>query len=324
MRMRPPHPVQSILVFLLALGIAACESESTPTALAPSNPVVQSDPGRPGGDGSQAGDGEQEPGPPSPKEDEPQAGGDDGDDRSGPSQEQPEPEPEPGDEPGNAGTSGKKNPPEEPAEPAAPGDPGDPPDEAPTDPTSDPDSDDTTPPDSSGDDDLMATLKDDLDRELARLDSLVPQMLDLYLDLLTTWTLSLLQDTGEMLACTPLPYAFDADIIGPEGGKLDVGEHMVVIPEGALDRPVVIVAQSVPSLNVEMDLFPEGLSFREPVVLTLSYYHCSSSVLRDPSPYRIVYIDENGELHDRPSTDDKDRYWVKGLLDHFSRYAIAR
>lgn len=300
MRMRPPHPKHSILVFLLALWIAACESDSPPTAPVPGDRVVQSEPGPSGGNGSQGGDGRQEPGPPSPNEDEPPAGGDDG---SGPSEEQPEPEPEPGNEP------------------PAP--------EAPSDPPAAPDSVETSPPDSTGDDDLLAALNEEPERELAELISLIPQMLDLYADLLTTWTLSLLQDTGELLACTPLTYAFDAEIIGPAGGTLNVRNHTLSIPAGALDRPVVIVAQSVPSLNVEIALTPHGLSFTKPVALTLSYEQCGSGLLGggllgDQTTYRIVHIDENGDLHDVPSTDDKLRRRVTGSLDHFSRYAIAR
>ncbi|MGH7556184.1 MAG: hypothetical protein ACREMD_00080 [Gemmatimonadota bacterium] len=339
MRMRPQRPTHSILVFVLAFGIAACQSDSPPTAPVPNEPIVQTDPEIPGGDGSQAGDHQEDPAPLSPNDDQPPADGDTGDEGSGTSEE--EPVPEPGDEPEDPETTDETDPsgeptapadPTEPANPTEPADPADPTEptapadpagDAPNDPTSDPDSVATAPPDSTSNDDPLTALTDELNRELARLNSLVPEMLDLYLDLLTNLTLTLLQDTGELLACTPLPFAFDADIIGPAGGTLVVGPHTVSIPAGALDHPVVIVAQSIPSLNVEIGLIPHGLSFEKPVALTLSYGHCDGGLLGQ-SAYRIVYIDPSGQLHDVPSSDDKARKRVTGWLDHFSRYAIAR
>lgn len=293
MRMRPHR--HAIWLLVLALGILACESDSSPTGPGANHPTVQGDPGSPGGDDAQAGDPE-DPGPsnddPSPNEDPPPANDD------------------PPDAGGDAGNDGSDAPEEEPA-----GTPDDGPEDTDATPPADPAPD--------PDDDLLAALEEELEGELARLNARIPLLGDLYLDLLRTWVTTLLQDTGELLACTPQPYAFDAAIVGPSGGELVVGAHRLVIPAGALDRPVVIVAQSVPSLNIDMDLAPNGLSFSEPVLLTLSYDHCGNEVLGQP-PFRIVYIDPGGTLEDRPSTDDRSNRRVTGLLDHFSRYAIAR
>ncbi|MGH7588582.1 MAG: hypothetical protein ACRELU_08315 [Gemmatimonadota bacterium] len=302
MRNRPHRYPIALLV--LALGIIACQSDSPPTGPISNEPIVQNDPSPPGGDGSQTGDREDDPGSPpstnddpSPNDDQPDPGGDQGEDGADTAEDDPAGTPDDGpEEPG-------ATPPPDPGEPEAPGEP--------EDPAPDPD------------DDLLAALDEVLQGELERLNALVPVLNDLYLDLLLTWVITLLQDTGELLACTPLPYGFDAAIVGPSGGKLVVGAHTLEIPAGALDRPVVIVAQSVPSLNIDMDLAPDGLSFQKPVSLTLSYGHCGGDVLGEPS-FRIVYVRPNGDLEDRPSTDDKSKRRVTGWLDHFSRYAIAR
>ena len=270
-----------IALFVLALGIMACQSDSPPTGPILNEPIVQNDPGS----------------PPSTNDDQPGPGGDQGDDGSDTGEEDPAGAPDDG--------------PEEPSA-TPPPDPGEP--EEPVEP-------ENTPPDP--DDSLLAALDEVLQGELARLNALVPVLNDLYLDLLLTWVTTLLEDTGELLACTPLPYAFDAAIVGPSGGTLVVGTHTLEIPAGALEQPVVIVAQSVPSLNIDMDLAPDGLSFQKPVLLTLSYGHCGGDALGE-SPFRIVHVRPNGDLEDRPSTDDKSERRVTGSLDHFSRYAIAR
>lgn len=306
MRKRPHRLTHSILLLVLALGIAACRSDSPPTGPVPNEPIVQSDPASPDGNGSQAGDGERDPGPPpSSDDDPPDSGGDAGSDGSDPSEE--EPAQGSGDEPEDPEDTDTTSPPDE-AEPTDPNA-----EEPPDTPTPAP-----APPD---EDDLLTALGEELDRELARLNSLVPFMSDLYLSLLLDWTISLVKSTGELLACVPLPYAFDAAIIGPAGGTLVVGDHTLSIPAGALDEPVVIVAEAEPSQNIVIDLTPHGQSFRKPVALTLSYDHCGSG---DPSPYRIVYVAPDGTLQDRPSIDDKVAHRVTASLEHFSRYAIAR
>lgn len=305
MRIRPHR--HSILLLVLALGLIACEADGPPTGPIASGPIVQNDPDPPGADGSETGDLEDDPGPPAAPEDDPA----------------PDEPPAPNDDPpatgDDQGEEGSDAPAEDPPD-APPDGPQDPDPSPPPDPGEEPE---PAPEPDEPDDDLLAGLAEVLEGELARLNARIPEMVVLYLDLLLDLTSSLLGATGELLACTPLPYAFDADIVGPAGGTLTVGDHTLSIPAGALEEPVVIVGQSVPSLNVEMDLAPDGLSFDKPVALTLSYGHCGGGA-GDGSPYRIVYIDEDGTLEDRPSTDDKVGRRVTGWLDHFSRYAIAR
>src|SRR2546426_4612455 len=55
---------------------------------------------------------------------------------------------------------------------------------------------------------------------------------------------SVSQPTAEtgLLACSDLPYDAVTVVIGPGGGSISVGPHTLVIPAGALERPVAIRA----------------------------------------------------------------------------------
>src|SRR6185295_8793656 len=51
----------------------------------------------------------------------------------------------------------------------------------------------------------------------------------------------LLRPTG-LLQCSALPAASVTQTIGPEGGSITVGPHVLRIPAGALDKPTTITA----------------------------------------------------------------------------------
>src|SRR5437867_4303781 len=81
---------------------------------------------------------------------------------------------------------------------------------------------------------------------------------------------SLLQVTG-LLTCSPLPYASATQTVGPSGGVLYVGPHILSIPAGALGAPVAITA-TAPSDKVNRIKFqPAGLIFQKSASLTMSY-----------------------------------------------------
>jgi hypothetical protein len=110
--------------------------------------------------------------------------------------------------------------------------------------------------------------------------------------------------------------------IGPEGGTLTVGAHVLRIPAGALTSAVTISA-AVPAGNVvSIVLQPEGLQFQTPAQLTLSYAECG--VLHAALPKRIAYTtDELVILSFISSWDNLLARRVTGSLDHFSTYAVA-
>jgi hypothetical protein len=108
--------------------------------------------------------------------------------------------------------------------------------------------------------------------------------------------------------------------VGPLGGVIRIGPHSLFIPAGALDRPVAITASAPEAQHVTVDFAPEGLRFRYPAVLRLSYAHCDHRPLLP----RVVYINDLLSILELlPSLDDLAGQAVTTKLRHFSGYAIA-
>jgi hypothetical protein len=125
----------------------------------------------------------------------------------------------------------------------------------------------------------------------------------------------------QLLRCEPQEYAGEAAIIGPKGGTLKVGDHELVVPQGALTEEVLISAESPTSSLVDVQLAPHGLEFRKPVKLTLSYEHCVRPTSTD---LLVAYLGQGNRLLELPpSLDDKSGKDVTADIDHFSRYAVA-
>jgi hypothetical protein len=124
----------------------------------------------------------------------------------------------------------------------------------------------------------------------------------------------------QLLRCEPRDYEADAAIIGPRGGTLKAGEHELVIPAGALDHEVLIVAEAPTSSRVDVQFVPHGLQFLKPAQLKLSYKGCVRPTSVD---FLIAYIQGNRVLELPPSVDHKADDEVEADIDHFSRYAVA-
>jgi hypothetical protein len=123
-----------------------------------------------------------------------------------------------------------------------------------------------------------------------------------------------------LLVCQLQEYAVTTAVIGPLGGQINVGNHSLRIPENALSADVTITAEQVVGSLSSVRLSPEGLRFAVPAELFLSYSNCAS-VAR---PKRIVYTDELLNILEAPlSVDFSSSSQVKGLINHFSRYAVA-
>lgn len=133
---------------------------------------------------------------------------------------------------------------------------------------------------------------------------------------------STLQATG-LLKCSQLPADSETETIGRGGGTLTIGPHTLVIPAGALDRPVTITGSIVQGGGVNAVHFePEGLQFRKTAYLTMSYANCS--LLGSLAPKRIAYTsDALTILEYLVSVDNLLRKQVTGRLHHFSDYAVA-
>jgi len=126
-----------------------------------------------------------------------------------------------------------------------------------------------------------------------------------------------------LLVCSDLPYATKTRTIGPAGGRIRVGPHVLRIPRGALDTATQITMTMPRGRGVNAVHFePEGLRFNESAALTMSYANCSLRGRRQPK--RIAYVDESlNILYYLLSRDNIHSGRVTGKVDHFSDYVIA-
>jgi hypothetical protein len=139
------------------------------------------------------------------------------------------------------------------------------------------------------------------------------------LDLLGGVVSELLNVTG-LLECSEQQYLVAREYIGPWGGSIRVGDHVLVIPRGALTRYVRITAEQIPGSTNSVRFSPEGLQFQKPAILTLDYSNCRSVDL----PKAIVYTDESlGVIEVLRSFDLFRKLYISAPIDHFSRYAVA-
>jgi len=125
-----------------------------------------------------------------------------------------------------------------------------------------------------------------------------------------------------LLKCTPLPAESVTQEVGPEGGVIQVGPHTLRIPEGALSSPVSITAVMPSDTVNRVNFEPEGLTFEEPVWLTLSYANCEG--IGSWLPKRVVYTNPNLEILEILfSLTNPFAQRVTGRVTHFSDYAVA-
>ncbi len=126
---------------------------------------------------------------------------------------------------------------------------------------------------------------------------------------------------GGLLKCRPMAAASAAAAIGPSGGDIKVGRHVLAIPGGALRQRTMITAVAPSDTVNRIQFQPEGLTFQKPVLLVMSYANCS---LDRATAREIVYVDDRLKvLGHQPSKDDPAGKRVGGLLTHFSQYAVS-
>ena len=126
----------------------------------------------------------------------------------------------------------------------------------------------------------------------------------------------------KLLQCSPMPAASATLTVGPGGGTIKVGPHTLVIPPGALSSSVTITAVA-PSATVNAVRFtPQGLTFRIPASLTMSYANCG--LLNQLLPKKIVYTTDDLRILELLASLDLLSYRkVTAPLRHFSQYAVA-
>jgi hypothetical protein len=139
-------------------------------------------------------------------------------------------------------------------------------------------------------------------------------------DDLTTTVVGTLGSVTDLLLCSSQPYAIASEWIGPDGGSMRVGSHVLLIPRGALSRWVKITGEQIPGKTNSARFSPEGLEFERPAVLTMAYDNCALVLLQK----KIVYTDEQLKVLEVLQSLDLFRSkTVSAPIDHFSRYAVA-
>lgn len=130
----------------------------------------------------------------------------------------------------------------------------------------------------------------------------------------------------EFTRCTPQPSAAGSARIGPSGGTLRAGKHMLKIPAGALKRSVTITMEA-PTDSLNYVVFgPEGLTF-EPAnlpTLVMSYRNCLVNGQKQPA-LEIVYTDDlMTKVLDTTELVSADtlNHTVGARLKHFSKYVL--
>jgi hypothetical protein len=127
---------------------------------------------------------------------------------------------------------------------------------------------------------------------------------------------------ARLFACPTPDFGAVTQRVGPEGARIEIGPHVLIIPPGAISDAVDITASAPASAHVRVSLQPHGLQFQYDATLLLSYKHCKPRPQRQP---KIAYVDEVGSsiLDLLPSKHDRFNKAVAGSLGHFSGYAIA-
>ena len=124
------------------------------------------------------------------------------------------------------------------------------------------------------------------------------------------------------LVCPAERSYYDSEVIGRQGGTIQVGKHRLYIPEGALTQYTRITATAPSGNYAEVRFEPHGLKFQKPVTLTLSYESCRLG--GKSSPPTIVYTDDERNILEVFRTEvDPWRETVSAKTNHFSGYLLA-
>ena len=122
--------------------------------------------------------------------------------------------------------------------------------------------------------------------------------------------------------------------IGPEGGSFEIPEAglKVVVPQGAVDEPVVFSATARQGAIIAYEFGPSG-SFKVPLLVTQDLYYTSWHHQADLTDVFGGYYASENALDDEqkeaevsevpPSTVDVENCKVTFEVSHFSGYVIA-
>jgi hypothetical protein len=136
-----------------------------------------------------------------------------------------------------------------------------------------------------------------------------------------TGTVGGLANTLGLVSCNVRTTHTGSAEIGPLGGILRVGPHLLTVPPYALGERVRISAVAPQGSHVQIKFEPQGLQFRRSTVLTMSYSECS---LLSPLRLKVVYVNDKLEILEvLPTVVSTLTRTANARVDHFSRYMLA-
>ena len=130
----------------------------------------------------------------------------------------------------------------------------------------------------------------------------------------------------KLLPCQNTKELRAVQTIGPDGGTLQVGDHRLVIPRGALGDKVeltgVLLVDRVLKVRIQAN-GADSFQFRQPVSLTLSYAKCEG--VSGAQQLRVYKIDPatNQVIRDHGGTVDPRARAVTAPLDSLSTYTLG-
>jgi hypothetical protein len=163
-----------------------------------------------------------------------------------------------------------------------------------------------------------------VDRESARVELAADSAAAVHDSLVVAWDVAVadsINAVSPLPYCEPRAYASDMAVVGPGGGRLRFGGHVLSVPRGALDAYVLVTAEALAGNEIAVRLSPHGLAFAGGVTLELDYSACTR--LRQDE-VRVAYLDDRGTILEYPSSRARTRSRsVTATLEHFSKYAVA-
>lgn len=115
--------------------------------------------------------------------------------------------------------------------------------------------------------------------------------------------------------------------IDQNGGSLNIGDHTLTVPAGAVSAPALFTMTKLPG-QVKVGLTATRLlpndvgsrGFAKPLTLSLKY---DENSVPNEGDLKIFWVKLNGQLVQQPSVVDAEGNAVSASLDHFSDYGVG-
>jgi len=130
-----------------------------------------------------------------------------------------------------------------------------------------------------------------------------------------------------LFACESSRSRSASAVIGPRGGMVALSGSALVVPPGAVGKPTTFTFTIPASPYLTVDVSAQGVehySFARPVLISISYAHCSGQGLPDaPLGAWWVNAETLEQLGVMAGVDDRQHRRLTFVTDHLSGYAVV-